>query len=231
MTEDASKLFKRGLISADAYGRIKPKKKHSKFAKRAGHNPPKPEFAVSEVTDRYGNTYTLDPTYQAGPTSPLPPYRPAPRAARAADAERPRATRTAPRDRGEPPADAARDVPLPRPRPEATFASRPYGTGEPTFAPLPRQRAALTEPFGGEWQGATMPPRAAAPPLGTTPTMAAPVAPPMPTGIGAGGGYAVPMPSPLPGAYGGGSVLPQQSFPLPQATQDFLARVLGIFGR
>src|SRR6516165_4615201 len=68
--KEFTRAYKRGLISDSAARKVK--KKHSAFAKRAGHNPPLPEFAASAVTDRYGNTYTLDPDYQPSRTSPLP---------------------------------------------------------------------------------------------------------------------------------------------------------------
>lgn len=42
MPEDVRKLMKRGLISRKAY-------RKGKFAKRAGHNPPKPEFADKQA--------------------------------------------------------------------------------------------------------------------------------------------------------------------------------------
>jgi len=185
---------KRGLISETA---LRKTKKKSAFAKKASHNPPKPDFAVSEVTDRYGNTYTLDPGYQAGPTSPLPPYRPPPRAERAADVDRPRAKRKPARDRdvGEPPA-RARDVPLPRPRPEPTFATRPTTTpAEPTFATRPPP---VSRPFGtvggvaGQWTG--YPSAAPADTAYAAPSGAAPA--PLPATYPSMG--AVPLPQPRP---------------------------------
>ena len=45
--KEFTRAYKRGLIS-DAAAR-KVKKKHSKFAKKASHNPPKPEAAQSSV--------------------------------------------------------------------------------------------------------------------------------------------------------------------------------------
>jgi hypothetical protein len=239
---------RRGLISETAMK--KTKAKHSAFAKRAGHNPPLPEFGTAEVRDRYGNTYTLDPGYTPSRTSPLPAYRPDTRTAGAPRDIRTDAEKKRDKARAKKAADTKKadtdTVPLPRPKPAALST-------EPTFAtraaPLP-QRTAFTEPFGGEWQGgAGAPASLPAMPGGATPAYAAPAPatytpaianPPLPQprpafeaapGGAYSGGYAPPMPSPVapPGqGYGGGDVTMQPRFPMPAQNQQTMQNIFSI---
>lgn len=60
--KEFSRLYKRGMIS-DAALR-KTKKKHSKFQKRAGHNPPKPEFSAPVSRSTYQNLKSWEATME-----------------------------------------------------------------------------------------------------------------------------------------------------------------------